>query len=144
MARGVWKGKQVGVLMGGWSRERDISLKSGWAVSTALKKQGYQVEAIDIRDDLSDFLTHRPVDVVFVALHGPYGEDGCVQGLLECLHIPYTGSGVTASAVCLDKDLTRKLVEAMGVTIPRGLLVTQGDDLNSVQTTLADRLPLIV
>ena len=93
--------KRVAVLMGGWSAEREVSLVSGAAVSNILKKAGYQVTSIDVQRDMGSLLTRlfpKP-DAVFNALHGRFGEDGCVQGLLDIIDIPYTYSGLLASAI---------------------------------------------
>ena len=107
-----WKNKKVGVLMGGVSKEREISLKTGKAIYEALKRKGYQVETIDCGWNLADQLKKEAIDVAFIALHGPYGEDGCVQGLLEWLRIPYTGSGVLASSLAMDKAILNSLSRA--------------------------------
>ncbi len=109
--------KSVAVLMGGWSSERDVSLVSGAAVAKALSQAGYETETIDVARDVEGLtrrLTPRP-DVVFNALHGRYGEDGCVQGLLEILAIPYTHSGVLASALAMDKPMAKKLFADAGI-----------------------------
>lgn len=109
--------KSVAVLMGGWSSERDVSLVSGAAVAEALSQAGYETETIDVVRDVEGLtrrLTPRP-DVVFNALHGRYGEDGCVQGLLEILAIPYTHSGVLASALAMDKPMAKKLFADAGI-----------------------------
>lgn len=109
--------KSVAVLMGGWSSEREVSLVSGAAVAKALSEAGYKIETIDVARDVAGLarrLTPRP-DVVFNALHGRYGEDGCVQGLLEILAIPYTHSGVLASALAMDKPMAKKLFVDAGI-----------------------------
>lgn len=109
--------KSVAVLMGGWSSERDVSLVSGAAVAEALSEAGYDTETIDVARDV-EALTRRlnpKPDVVFNALHGRYGEDGCVQGLLEILDIPYTHSGVLASALAMDKPMAKKLFVDVGI-----------------------------
>lgn len=109
--------KSVAVLMGGWSSEREVSLVSGAAVAEALAEAGYQTETIDVARDVEGLtrrLTPRP-DVVFNALHGRYGEDGCVQGLLEILAIPYTHSGVLASALAMHKPMAKKLFTDAGI-----------------------------
>lgn len=105
--------------MGGRSAEREVSLKSGQAVCEALKARGYEVVPIDAGRDVAQQLTAAKVDVVFNALHGKYGEDGTVQGLLEILGIPYTGSGVLASAVAMDKITTKRLLLAESLPTPR-------------------------
>ncbi len=120
--------RHVAVLMGGWSAEREVSLVSGAAVAAALAENGYRVTTIDLTRDLEALrraLTPRP-DVVFNALHGRGGEDGCVQGVLEIMGIPYSHSGVLASAVAMDKDMTKRLVAAAGVRSPRGVVLERG------------------
>src|SRR5688572_23605738 len=99
------KGKRIGVVMGGPSAEREISLRTGAAVLAALVARGHDAVAIDWTGDRSlvELLRKERVDVVWLALHGTYGEDGCVQGLFECEGIPYTGTGVLGSALAMDK-----------------------------------------
>ena len=104
--------KKVAVLMGGRSEEREISLLTGNAVKNALEKKSYQILGIDTKN--TSFITQLEKfnpDVVFVALHGPYGEDGTVQGLLEMMEIPYCGCGVLASAIALNKIFTKKILK---------------------------------
>jgi D-alanine-D-alanine ligase len=112
------KKKRVGVLLGGLSAERDISLRTGAAVSKALRGLGYDVVDIDVGKDLASRLQTEKVEVAFLALHGRYGEDGCVQGLLETLFIPYTGSGVLASALGMDKVFAKQVFIAHGIPTP--------------------------
>ncbi len=102
------KAVRVGVLMGGLSSERPISLKTGAGVLGALQERGWNAVGIDVGRDLPEVLRRESVDVAWIALHGRFGEDGCVQGLLELLGIPYTGSGVRASAVGMDKISTKR------------------------------------
>jgi D-alanine-D-alanine ligase len=119
--------KHVAVLMGGWSGEREISLVSGAAVNDALKAAGYKVTTIDMGRDIGALLPKlnpRP-DVVFNALHGRYGEDGCVQGLLEILNIPYTHSGVMASALAMNKPMAKRLFAEAGIRCPKGIVATR-------------------
>ena len=114
--------RRVAVLMGGWSAEREVSLVSGRECAEALQACGFEVTAIDVSRDLRgllDSLDPRP-DVVFNALHGRYGEDGCIQGVLEILGIPYTHSGVLASAAAMNKPMTRRLCAAAGIAVPEG------------------------
>lgn len=94
---------RIGVLLGGLSAERDISLKTGEAIVEALRSRGHDVVPIYVDRDIDRVLRATPIDVAFIALHGKYGEDGCVQGLLEMMGIPYTGSSVLASALAMDK-----------------------------------------
>jgi D-alanine-D-alanine ligase len=114
--------KRIGVIMGGPSAEREVSLKSGQGVLAALRARGHDAVAIDwtgAAHDLWAALRDAQVEVAFVALHGAYGEDGCVQGVLECCGIPYTGSGVLASAVAMDKVFSRRVLEQAGIESPR-------------------------
>jgi len=108
----------VGVLMGGDSSEREISLKSGAAVLTALREKGYQAVPLDAAGNLVSLIRRHKINVAFLCLHGKAGEDGTVQGFLEVLGIPYTGSGVKASAVAMDKIHTKKLLRYHGVPTP--------------------------
>ena len=120
--------KTVAVLMGGWSAERQVSLVSGEACVAALRDAGYDVKAIDVTHDLRaliEALTPAP-DAVFNALHGRGGEDGCVQGVLETLGIPYTHSGVRASALAMDKPATKRLLQTVGMPSPEGVVSTAG------------------
>lgn len=109
------KSKKIAVLMGGLSAEREVSLKSGTAVHQALLGQGYQVLAVDMGRDLAAVLLDENIQAVFIALHGRYGEDGCVQGLLELMNIPYTGSGVLASALAMHKLYSKQTFTASGI-----------------------------
>ncbi|MGI6548790.1 MAG: D-alanine--D-alanine ligase [Syntrophomonadales bacterium] len=101
---------RIAVLMGGMSKEREVSMRSGTAVTEALLRKGYEAIPIDAVDDVAGKLKEVQPDLVFIALHGRYGEDGAIQGLLEIMGLPYTGSGVACSAVCMDKVLTKKLL----------------------------------
>lgn len=107
--------KKIGVLYGGLSAEREVSLKSGGAVHQALVAQGYNAVAIDVGRDLAEVVQREGIEVAFIALHGRYGEDGCVQGLLELLQIPYTGSGVLASALAMHKLYSKQTFAANGI-----------------------------
>lgn len=114
--------KHVAVLMGGWSSEREVSLSSGTNCAQALETQGYRVTRIDVRRNLSELvaaLTPQP-DVVFNALHGRYGEDGTIQGVLDIMEIPYTHSGVLASALAMNKPQSKCLLAAAGLPCPDG------------------------
>ena len=116
---------RIGVLMGGTSAEREVSLKTGAAVLAALTRKGYDAVAIDVDATVPERLVRERVQLAFIALHGRLGEDGAIQGLLEVLGIPYTGSGVLASALGMDKVVSRRLFEAAGLPVPRYLLVTR-------------------
>ena len=109
---------KVAVLLGGRSAEREVSLKSGSMVLDALRSQGIDAHGFDPRDRGLDQLIGERFDRVFIVLHGRYGEDGTVQGALELLGIPYTGSGVLASALALDKWRTKLVWQALGVPTP--------------------------
>jgi D-alanine-D-alanine ligase len=117
----------IGVLMGGTSAEREISLKTGKAIYAALRRRGYQASTIDVDASLPWVLKKKKIDVAFLALHGPGGEDGTVQGMLDVLGIPYTGSGVRASAVGMDKSMTKALVEREGVPVAFGMCLQKGE-----------------
>lgn len=119
----------VAVLMGGWSTERDVSLVSGACVAEALRDAGYEVSTIDIDRDVDRTLAKlspRPI-AVFNALHGRYGEDGCIQGLLNILALPYTHSGLLASAVAMDKPIAKSLFAAAGIPVAEHIIVTKSD-----------------
>lgn len=117
------KFNRVAVLMGGQSSEREISLKTGKAVASALRRIGRDVFEFDVSPNLGSNLLENDVEAVFICLHGRYGEDGTVQGLLELIKIPYTGSGVTASSIAMDKAISKVLFKANGVLVPDGFVV---------------------
>ena len=119
--------KKVAVLMGGWSPERDISLISGAHCATALRDAGHDVHEIDVGADIAAQLTALAPDVCFNALHGVGGEDGLVQGVLEVLQIPYTHSGVRASALAMDKHISKQLFAAAGLPVAASCLVARGE-----------------
>lgn len=119
----IHESKHVAVLSGGWSAERAVSLVSGAAVATALGEAGYRVTPLDAGRDMAQRLAEIGPDIVFNALHGRGGEDGCVQGLLEILRIPYTHSGVRASALAMDKPTAKRLFADAGLRCPAGRLV---------------------
>ncbi|MCA9583185.1 MAG: D-alanine--D-alanine ligase, partial [Myxococcales bacterium] len=101
--------QHVGVLLGGMSAEREISIESGEAIAAALESRGYPVTRIFVDHDVDQVLRQTPIDVAFIALHGTYGEDGCIQGLLEILQIPYTGADVLGSALAMDKLKSKEM-----------------------------------
>ncbi|GAA4011146.1 D-alanine--D-alanine ligase [Sphingomonas swuensis] len=114
----------VVVLKGGWSSEREVSLMSGKGVAEALRERGWtRVTEVDMDRNVAQVLTELRPDVVFNALHGHPGEDGTVQGLLDLMGIPYTHSGVTTSAIAIDKELTKLLLVPAGVRMPKGTMV---------------------
>lgn len=136
------KEKRIGVLMGGLSAERDVSLKSGNAVHRALLNLGYDAVAIDVGRDLAQVLTSEGVQTAFIALHGRYGEDGCVQGLLELMGIPYTGSGVLASALAMNKLYAKQAFAAAGLLTTPFVALQRGDSI--MPGDLPFKLPVVV
>lgn len=119
--------KHVAVLMGGISAEREVSLNSGAACAQALEDLGYQVSRVDVGADIAEVLKKLKPDCAFNALHGRYGEDGCIQGMLELLKIPYTHSGVLASALGMDKPMAKKVFEAEGLRCAEGKVVSKAE-----------------
>jgi D-alanine-D-alanine ligase len=119
--------QHVVVLMGGLSAEREISLRSGEASARALEAEGFRVTRLDVGRDVATRLAELRPDVAFNALHGRYGEDGCVQGVLELLRIPYTHSGVLASSAAMNKDVAKVVMAAAGVPVPGGRVVTRAE-----------------
>lgn len=120
---------KVAVLMGGPSAEREVSLSSGRECAAALRGKGYEVEEIDAGPDLGRRLVESRPDVAFNALHGRWGEDGCVQGLLEWLRVPYTHSGVLASALAMDKGRAKTVFSGAGIPVAEGGLYSRNDVL---------------
>lgn len=118
-------GKHVAVLMGGFSSERPVSLSSGKACADALEAEGFKVTRVDVGRDVSARLAELRPDVVFNALHGPYGEDGTIQGILEYLQIPYTHSGVLASALAMDKSRAKLVAEKVGIPVAESLVMNR-------------------
>jgi len=117
--------KHVAVLMGGFSAERPVSLSSGAACADALEAEGYRVTRVDVGRDVGAVLSGLKPDVAFNALHGPFGEDGTVQGVLEFLGIPYTHSGVLASALAMNKEQAKKIARAAGVPVAESRVVNR-------------------
>lgn len=125
----------VAVLMGGWSNERPVSLMSGNGVADALEKLGYQVSRVDMDRNVAQVLAGLRPDIVFNALHGVPGEDGSVQGMLDLMGIPYTHSGMVASVIAIDKELTKQCLVPAGIPMPKGTMV------DSESLYAADPLP---
>ncbi len=119
--------------MGGKSSEREISLKTGKAISEALKRLGHEVYELDLSPELPCKLLELKPDKVFIALHGRPGEDGTVQGMLEILGIPYTGSDAISSAVCIDKDFTKRIVQSLGIKTPKWEVISSEEDLENLR-----------
>ncbi len=121
----------IGVLMGGQSAEREVSLRTGAAVHRSLVRRGYDAVAIDVGPTLFQDLREQKIAVAFLALHGPGGEDGAIQGFLETLGIPYTGSGVQASAIGMHKVTTKTLLAVADIPVPAGTVVKRGKTVSS-------------
>ena len=134
--------KRIAVLMGGQSAEREISIRSGRAVWAALIRKGYDAIPLEVDSSVVARLREVRGQIAFIALHGPGGEDGTIQGMLEVLHIPYTGSGVRACAVAMDKAITKVLLEHGGIPVPRGFVRTLRDRRKPLPSGF--RLPLVV
>lgn len=136
----------VAVLAGGTSLEREISLMSGKAISDALRRKGHEVLYLDfVGNNFADLLQNK-IDVVFIALHGRGGEDGTVQGVLELLRIPYTGSGVLSSALCMDKIMSKKTLEKEGIPTPSYRVIKLREVQDNTYRHLSDvlNLPLVL
>lgn len=123
--------KHVAVLMGGISSERPVSLSSGGACADALEAEGYRVTRIDVGHDVATVLAELGPDVAFNALHGPFGEDGKIQGILEYLEIPYTHSGVLASALAMDKEQAKRIAKSQGVPVAEAKVMKRSDFTSS-------------
>ena len=130
----------VAMLMGGWSREREVSLASGRACTKALDEAGFKVSMIDVKRDIAQVLAEMRPDVVFNALHGKWGEDGAVQGILETLQIPYTHSGVLASALAMDKQRSKAVFDKAGI----GLAESKVVDLEEAASVHPMALPYVI
>jgi D-alanine-D-alanine ligase len=117
--------KHVAVLMGGWSAEREVSLRSGRACADALERRGYRVSRVDVGRDIATVLATLKPDAALNVLHGRPGEDGTLQGILEIVGIPYTHSGVLSSALAMQKDLAKLVMAAAGVAVPEGRVVSR-------------------
>lgn len=133
---------RVAVLFGGKSAEREVSLKSGAAVLAALRDAGVDAFGIDVGDDFLRRLNNEKIDHAFIVLHGRGGEDGSMQGLLECAGIPYTGSGILASALAMDKLRTKQVWHSLGLPTPRHAVLTSQADCQAAAAELG--FPLIV
>jgi D-alanine-D-alanine ligase len=138
------KNKKIAVLMGGWNSEREVSLRSGNAVFDALKKLGYEAVKIDFSHKVFEQIQEAKPDVVFNALHGTNGEDGRIQGVLDILEIPYTHSGIVASALCMDKVLTRKICDTIGALSPKYEILKKGEDKENAEKISAIKKPFVI
>ena len=135
---------RIGVLMGGRSSERDVSLRTGQAVHQSLIRRGYDAVSIDVTDRLHQDLKDQKIAIAFLSLHGPGGEDGTIQGFLETIGMPYTGSGVQASAVGMHKVITKTLLSAHDIPVPAGTVVQRGEQPALAKTLKAEKLKLPV
>lgn len=121
--------RRIGVLMGGTSAEREVSLRSGAAIYGALKGSGYDAVPIDVGPDICNVIDKQGIEIAFLALHGGYGENGSIQGMLEVLGIPYTGSGVLASALAMDKEASKKVFLYHDIAVPPFIVFYGGSSL---------------
>ena len=137
---------RIGVLMGGQSAEREVSLRTGAAVHRSLVRRGYNAVAIDVGRTLSQDLQSQKIELAFLALHGPGGEDGSIQGFLETIGIPYTGSGVQASAVGMHKVTTKTLLVSARIPVPAGTVVKRGEKVSRATAMRAAKVrwPVVV
>jgi len=140
----LYRDKKIGVLMGGVSGEREISLKSGTMVLESLQYQGFHAVGIDVDRAIAAKLEKEAIDVAFIMLHGRYGEDGSIQGLLEQLEIPYTGSGVLASALSMNKIIAKKIFFNEGIPTPEYIEIPRKPDIDHWIGVITERLPFPV
>ncbi len=138
------KNKKIGMLMGGHNAEHEVSLASGIALAKALRARGYQICEIEVDVDLPAVLLRESIAVAFVALHGRWGEDGCIQGLLETMRIPYTGSGVLASALSMDKVVAKKMFRHQQLPVALDQVVSQSALAGFASHQLPFGLPVVV
>ena len=138
------KKKKIGVLMGGLSREREISLRTGKAIHKALLEKGYTACPVDVGRDIAERLMKKKIEIAFIALHGRYGEDGTIQGMLELMGIPYTGSSVLASALCLHKIMAKKILLHEKVPTPPFELLKREEVEREALRKISLPLPLVV
>ncbi|MFB3884423.1 MAG: D-alanine--D-alanine ligase [Thermodesulfobacteriota bacterium] len=138
------KKKKIGVLMGGLSREREISLKTGKAILRALAEKGYTVCSIDVDQNVAETLIKKRIEYAFVALHGRFGEDGTVQGMLELMRVPYTGSGVLASALAIHKIMSKKILLCETIPTPPFEVVQRRDLEKGSLRKISLPLPLVI
>lgn len=140
----IKKSQKIVVLNGGWNSEREVSLASGQAVYLALNRMGYDACIVDFSRSIYQELQEIKPDIVFNALHGQYGEDGRIQGFLDILQIPYTHSGVLASALCMDKILTRKICSSAGVKSPKYSILRKGENQKNLEKIFEIGKPFVI
>jgi D-alanine-D-alanine ligase len=138
------KKKKTGVMMGGFSREREISLKTGKAILKALTEKGYTATPIDVGDDIAEKLVKEKIECAFLALHGRFGEDGTIQGMLELMRIPYTGSGVLASALAMHKIMSKKFFRCEKIPTPRFEVFQREEIKKDLLKKISLPLPVVV
>lgn len=138
------KGRRVAVLKGGWSRERPISLKTGAAIEASLKRLGIRAIGIDVKPTIAQELERKQVDFCYIALHGTFGEDGQLQGTLDVMGISYTGSGAVASAIAMDKVLSKERFIAKKVPTPEWAIVKKGEGISNKVRGLLKKGPVFV
>jgi D-alanine-D-alanine ligase len=143
-AQRVLKKKRIGVLWGGTSREREVSLRSGKNVLVALQRRGLDAVGIDVDAEIARNLRNKKIEVAFVVLHGKPGEDGTIQGMLELMGIPYAGSGVLASALALNKLASKKIFCQEGITTPPYAFLPRNDSTSIPSLTKRLGLPLVI
>src|SRR3954463_6778802 len=139
-------GKRIAVVMGGLSAEREVSLNTGAGVLAALQGRGWDAVAIDWTEDTSlpQMLDRAGAQVVWNALHGTWGEDGAVQGLCACVRIPCTGSGILASALAMDKVMSKRIFDSTGLSTPRWHLLAHDAAPNDVETVKSFGQPCVI
>ena len=137
------KDTKIGVLCGGMSSEKEVSLRSGKNCYEALKRLGYNnVELVEVDENIAKTLVEKQIKIAYIALHGKYGEDGCIQGLLEILKIPYTGCGVMASSICMNKEYTKRILATCPqIPLIKSVFVQKGEDIKEKTKNLT--YPLI-
>ena len=134
---------KIAVLCGGPSSEREVSLRSGKNVLAALKRLGYKhAELIDVDKNIAKTLLDKKIEIVYNAMHGRFGEDGCIQGMLEIMEIPYTGCGVMASAVCMNKEYTKNILKSAQIPLIKSVLLQKDDDFGTKIKDL--KMPLML
>lgn len=140
--------KRIGVLAGGISAEREVSLRSGKAVFNALNNKGYNVVFLDVQENVCELIKKEKIEIAFLVLHGGWGEDGGIQGLLEVMKIPYTGSNVMASALAMDKEASKKMFIYHGLSVPQFIVlqkeIFEKSNLEDIQNFVNFPLPWVV
>ena len=137
--------RTVALIAGGWSREREVSLQSGAFVYESLDKDKYEVRRYDPKSDLAMLIRDsKEIDIALVVLHGKKGEDGCFQGLLDLLDVPYVGSGVLASSLAMNKQVSKELYRSAGLTVPRDIVLSRGEEYDPVKILSSLGQPVVI